>query len=92
MSAALAVILGVIFVRFFMALAFHWIYAYNHQAASPNDMYTIMLVTCYSEGEAGIKGTLDSLADTDYPDDHKLLFVIADGMIKGDGNDKLTHE
>ncbi|KAI8911392.1 chitin synthase [Powellomyces hirtus] len=48
------------------------------------DMYTMLLVTCYSEGGDGIRGTLESLAETTYPDDHKLLFVIADGMIKGD--------
>ncbi|KAI8593687.1 chitin synthase [Geranomyces variabilis] len=48
------------------------------------DMYTMLLVTCYSEGGEGIRGTLESLAETVYPDDKKLLFVIADGLIKGD--------
>ncbi|TPX56607.1 chitin synthase [Spizellomyces sp. 'palustris'] len=50
----------------------------------PQDMFTILLVTCYSEGEQGIRNTLESLAATDYPDENKLLFVIADGLIKGD--------
>ncbi|KAI9143150.1 chitin synthase-domain-containing protein [Paraphysoderma sedebokerense] len=53
-------------------------------------IYTILLVTCYSEGEQSIRTTLDSLATTDYPDRHKLLFVVADGLIKGSGNDKST--
>ncbi|KAL7754087.1 Chitin synthase, class 3 [Sorochytrium milnesiophthora] len=55
-------------------------------------MHTICLVTCYSEDEAGIKATLDSLAATTYLDSHKILFVVADGLIKGSGNDKTTPE
>ncbi|ORX96212.1 hypothetical protein K493DRAFT_217906 [Basidiobolus meristosporus CBS 931.73] len=48
--------------------------------------HTIMLVTCYSEGAEGIRTTLDSLALTDYPASHKLILVIADGMITGSEN------
>ncbi|ORX98091.1 fungal chitin synthase, partial [Basidiobolus meristosporus CBS 931.73] len=52
--------------------------------------YTILLVTCYSEGEAGMRATLDSLALTDYPASHKLIVVIADGVIVGAGNQAST--
>lgn len=55
-----------------------------------DDLYTIILVTCYSEGEVGIRNTLESLAGTSYPDEKKLLFVVADGMITGSGNDRST--
>lgn len=62
-----------------------------------SDMYTICLVTCYSEDESAIKvclllfkGTLDSIAATSYPDERKLLFVICDGLIHGKGNPKST--
>jgi chitin synthase len=51
---------------------------------------TICLVTCYSEGEDGIRTTLDSIATSDYPNSHKLLLVICDGIIKGHGNSKST--
>ncbi|KAI8917501.1 chitin synthase-domain-containing protein [Powellomyces hirtus] len=54
------------------------------------DLYTILLVTCYSEGEASLRTTMESLAATDYNDRRKLLFVIADGIITGKGNDKST--
>lgn len=57
---------------------------------SSDDPYMIMLVTCYSEGEAGIRQTLSSLADTIYPNERKLLFVVADGLITGSGNTKST--
>ncbi|RUP43623.1 chitin synthase-domain-containing protein [Jimgerdemannia flammicorona] len=55
-----------------------------------HDLFTVMLVTCYSEGEASLRCTIESLANTQYPDDRKLLFVIADGMIIGSGNEKST--
>ncbi|ORX95572.1 hypothetical protein K493DRAFT_24397 [Basidiobolus meristosporus CBS 931.73] len=55
-----------------------------------NLAHTILLVTCYSEGADGIRTTLDSLALTDYPQSHKLILVIADGIIVGSGNDMST--
>lgn len=59
---------------------------------SDSHMYAILLVTCYSEGYDGIRTTLDSLATTDYDDKQKLLFVVADGIITGSGNDRSTPE
>ncbi|CAJ0884821.1 1845_t:CDS:2 [Entrophospora sp. SA101] len=53
-------------------------------------MHTILLVTCYSEGPIGLRTTLNSLANTDYPNSHKLLMVIADGIIFGSGNERST--
>lgn len=54
--------------------------------------HTICLVTAYSESVEGLRTTLDSLATTDYPNSHKLILVIADGMVKGDGNEFTTPE
>jgi chitin synthase len=47
--------------------------------------HTICLVTCYSEGEEGIRTTLDSICVSDYPKSHTLLLVICDGLITGSG-------
>ncbi|KAG9247529.1 chitin synthase-domain-containing protein [Calycina marina] len=47
--------------------------------------HAICLVTAYSEGEDGIRSTLDSVAMTDYPNSHKVILVICDGVIKGKG-------
>ncbi|KAI8137132.1 chitin synthase-domain-containing protein [Fennellomyces sp. T-0311] len=52
--------------------------------------HTICLVTCYSEGEEGIRTTLDSIATSDYPNSHKLILVICDGIITGSGNNQST--
>ncbi|KAJ6482828.1 glycosyltransferase family 2 protein [Mycena vitilis] len=54
--------------------------------------HTICLVTAYSESVEGLRTTLDSLATTDYPNSHKLILIIADGMVKGAGNEKTTPE
>lgn len=47
--------------------------------------HTMCLVTAYSEGEEGIRTTLDSIATTDYPNSHKAIVMICDGIIKGKG-------
>ncbi|TFL06551.1 chitin synthase [Pterulicium gracile] len=52
--------------------------------------HTMALVTAYSESIEGLRTTLDSLATTDYPNSHKVLLVIADGLVKGAGNDMTT--
>ena len=52
--------------------------------------HTICLVTAYSEGHEGLRTTLDSVATTDYPNSHKLILVVADGMIKGKGESLAT--
>ncbi|ORZ19580.1 chitin synthase-domain-containing protein [Absidia repens] len=55
-----------------------------------NDLYTIMLITCYSENTEGIRATVESLSSTIYPDDRKLLFLVADGVITGHGETMST--
>lgn len=52
--------------------------------------HTICLVTCYSESLDGIRVTLDSVATSDYPNSHKLILVICDGIITGHGNTMST--
>ncbi|KAF9159743.1 hypothetical protein DFQ26_006217 [Actinomortierella ambigua] len=55
-----------------------------------HDKFVILQVPCYTEGEESLRKTLDSLATLRYDDKRKLLFVIADGMIIGSGNDRPT--
>ena len=64
--------------------------ASNFTATVGNDLYTALLITCYSEGLEGIRATIESLSGTEYPDKRKLLFVIADGMITGSGEKMST--
>lgn len=53
-------------------------------------LHTMVLVTCYSEDEDAIRTTMDSIATTEYPNSHKMIFVVCDGIIKGSGNDTST--
>jgi chitin synthase len=55
-----------------------------------DELFCVCLVTCYSEGEESIRGTLDSLSLTTYSDTRKLLFVVCDGMITGAGEKQST--
>ncbi|KAI9363452.1 chitin synthase-domain-containing protein [Zopfochytrium polystomum] len=55
-----------------------------------HDKFVICQVPCYTEGETSLRRTIDSLAALMYDDKHKLLFIIADGMIIGSGNDRPT--
>ncbi|CAG8486559.1 15919_t:CDS:2 [Acaulospora colombiana] len=50
----------------------------------------VILIPCYSEGKEGLKMSLDSLSATDYSDQHKLFFVVADGEITGSGETRST--
>ncbi|KAM9909656.1 hypothetical protein OXX69_005230 [Metschnikowia pulcherrima] len=54
--------------------------------------HCITLITAYSEDHDGLRTTMDSVATTDYPNSHKLMLVVCDGLIKGSGNDKSTPE
>lgn len=47
-------------------------------------------MTAYSESPPGLRTTLDSIATSDYPNSHKCILVIADGIVKGSGNDDKT--
>ncbi|KAK9451526.1 chitin synthase-domain-containing protein [Limtongia smithiae] len=53
-------------------------------------VHTICLVTAYSESTEGLRTTLDSIATTDYPNSHKFILVVCDGLIRGAGNDLTT--
>ncbi|KAI8587945.1 chitin synthase 6 [Geranomyces variabilis] len=57
-----------------------------------HDRFVIMQVPCYTENEDSLRKTFDSLSLLDYDDTRKLLFVVADGLVKGAGNDLSTPE
>ncbi|EST08287.2 Fungal chitin synthase [Kalmanozyma brasiliensis GHG001] len=52
--------------------------------------YVVCLITAYSENEEGISTTLTSLSETEYSDQRKLLFLVADGMVTGSGETMST--
>lgn len=54
--------------------------------------HTICFVTAYLEDAAGMRTTLDSVVTTDYPNLHKMVMIVCDGLIKGSGNEQTTPE
>ncbi|KAJ3287115.1 hypothetical protein HDU79_005969 [Rhizoclosmatium sp. JEL0117] len=83
--AASAILVIVIGVKFLAALQFG-----GKRTPEDHDKFVICLVPCYTEGESSLAKTIESLASMEYEDKHKLLFIIADGMIIGSGNDRPT--
>ncbi|KAI9029175.1 chitin synthase-domain-containing protein [Hyaloraphidium curvatum] len=82
-----AVLVSIMVVRFLAAMQLS-----SKRIPEDLDKYTICMVPCYTEGEESLRKTIDSLALLSYVDDRKLLFVVADGMIRGSGNEKSTPE
>ncbi|KAJ3300548.1 hypothetical protein HK104_010490 [Borealophlyctis nickersoniae] len=80
-----AVMVGVLVIKFLAALQLG-----SKRQPESFDKFVILQVPCYTEGEASLRKTIDSLALLEYFDTRKLLFVIADGMVKGAGNDLST--
>ena len=54
------------------------------------DKFVIVQVPCYTEDEESLAKTINSVTALEYDDKRKLLFIIADGMIIGSGNDRPT--
>ncbi|KAL5330105.1 hypothetical protein ACEPPN_003629 [Leptodophora sp. 'Broadleaf-Isolate-01'] len=54
------------------------------------DKFVICQVPAYTEDEESLRRAIDSAARMKYDDKRKLLVVICDGMIIGQGNDKPT--
>ncbi|KAI9323376.1 chitin synthase-domain-containing protein [Dichotomocladium elegans] len=75
----------VVLVKFLAALQFG-----GAPTPEDQDKFVICQVPCYTEGEESLRKTIDSLTTMNYDDKRKLLFLIADGMIIGSGNDKPT--
>lgn len=85
------VIFSLIFVRFFLAMFYAW-YMRTKPVSIRGTTPCILQVTCYSEDESGLRSTLDSLTLLEYNSDYKLIIVVADGDIKGSGNELSTPE
>ncbi|ORY75768.1 chitin synthase-domain-containing protein [Protomyces lactucae-debilis] len=52
----------------------------------------ICQIPTYTEGEDQLRNAIDSVSDLDYPDELKLLFIVCDGILVGQGNKKPTCE
>ncbi|KAI8977542.1 chitin synthase-domain-containing protein [Mycotypha africana] len=83
--AMACVMCAVILVKFLASLQFG-----STPTPEDHDKFVICQVPCYTEDEVSLKKTIDSLTVLKYDDKRKLLFLIADGMVMGSGNDRPT--
>ncbi|RAL61070.1 hypothetical protein DID88_010411 [Monilinia fructigena] len=83
---AISIILcAVILFKFFAALQFG-----GRNVPENLDKFVICQVPVYTEDEDSLRRAIDSIARMKYDDKRKLLVVICDGMIIGQGNDRPT--
>lgn len=85
MLAFTIIICAVILVKFLAALRFT-----SKRRPSPQDKFVICQVPAYTEGEESLRKALDSLTGLQYDNKRKLICVICDGVITGQGNDRPT--
>ncbi|CRK11469.1 hypothetical protein BN1723_001801 [Verticillium longisporum] len=76
---------AVILLKFVSALQFG-----SKRRPSPQDKFVICQVPAYTEGEESLRKALDSLTALQYDNKRKLICVICDGVIVGQGNDRPT--
>ncbi|KAJ2317066.1 hypothetical protein IWW52_003323 [Coemansia sp. RSA 2704] len=79
------VLMAIVLVKFLTALQFG-----NKRRPVPPSKFVVCQVPCYTEDEASLVKTIESLAGLDYNDKKKLIFMICDGNIVGSGNDRST--
>ncbi|KAJ2475580.1 hypothetical protein EV174_005222, partial [Coemansia sp. RSA 2320] len=83
--AAACLLMVVISIKFLASLQLS-----SRRKPQKHDKFVICQVPCYTEGEASLRRTIDTLATLSYDDKHRLLFIICDGNIVGSGNDRPT--
>lgn len=62
----------------------------NRKKSKYSESFVIIQVPCFTENEESLIKTINSIALLQIEDSQKLLFVIADGLIMGEGNDRTT--
>jgi chitin synthase len=76
---------SVIAFKFFAALQF------GHKNTPENlDKFVLCQIPAYTEDEDSLRRAIDSAARMKYDDKRKLLVIVCDGMIIGQGNDRPT--
>ncbi|KAH6883455.1 chitin synthase-domain-containing protein [Thelonectria olida] len=85
MLAFTVILCSVIAIKFLAALQFG-----SKRRPSPQDKFVICQVPAYTEGEDSLRKALDSLTALQYDNKRKLICVICDGVIVGQGNDRPT--
>ena len=68
----------IVLIKFIGALA-----AMGKERYKERNKYVIVNIPCYTEKKAELEKTINSIVKMNYPDDRKLLFIVADGIVTG---------
>ncbi|KKA27548.1 hypothetical protein TD95_002396 [Thielaviopsis punctulata] len=79
------IVCSTILIKFLAALQFG-----SKKRPPPQDKFVICQVPAYTEGEDSIRKAVDSLTALQYDNKRKLICIICDGIIVGQGNDRPT--
>lgn len=64
----------------------------NEYQYKKNKKKIMVFIPVYSESIESLYNTIDSVILNDYPIECKSLFIVVDGIVKGEGNDDYTSE
>ncbi|KAF9777842.1 hypothetical protein IL306_004303 [Fusarium sp. DS 682] len=64
---------------------------YTSRAFEEHDTLLVMHIPCYNENESVLRKTIDSCVESSYEKKRKLLFIVTDGNVAADGQEKPTH-
>ena len=84
--AASGIIVLIILVKFCTAM----LQLFHSSKPEEQDKFVMIQVPCYTEGKDSLLNTFNSIAKLDYESRFKLMVVICDGIVTGDGNAKST--
>ncbi|PHH55524.1 Chitin synthase 6 [Ceratocystis fimbriata CBS 114723] len=79
------IVCATILVKFLAALQFG-----SKKRPQPQDKFVICQVPAYTEGEDSLRKAIDSLTALQYDNKRKLICIVCDGIIVGQGNDRPT--
>jgi chitin synthase len=68
------------------------IFTLGHIPAKQTKHHTLVMITAYTEGHEALYKTINMAAKSNYSNDHKCIFVVCDGLVKGQGEDHSTPE
>lgn len=87
----LAIVVSVLVLQFLASMRY---VSLDHRTFTSSDTEEkiIVMVPCFNEGEKELGKTINSVLKTEYPEENKMILVIADGIITGKGEVSSTPE
>lgn len=87
------ILISVIIIIIIMAIKFLTsIITIGNKGYRERKKFVIINIPCYTEDRESLSKTINSVTSMDYSDKHKLLFIVCDGNLRGQGQKRTTPE